>query len=430
MAESRVRIFTDGRVQGSAPVSASDFVTKEYADRLVTGSVTSASYDSNNKRIELFNSAGTAVASVDATAFTKDGMVSTVAINTGSAQMVITFNTDAGKEDITLNLVDIFNPANYYTKADIDATTGSWSSASAWITENSESLLNGGVWVQGTGSGSAVLSGSEGTATGQYTVVQGYRTTGSSDYSHVEGYYSVVSGSYGHAEGAYSIASGVSAHAEGSKSLASGETAHAEGFMTTASGFSSHAEGYWSMASGDYAHAEGFASTASGYAAHAEGYRSTASGEDSHVEGYYSEASGPDSHAEGYYTVATNQAEHAQGKYNATASSQIFSVGVGESNSGRKNAFSILTGSSLQSASTFVYGVGSYDGTNPQPGVNDLATTIKNVGLPAVTNSDNGKILMVVSGSWDLVIPLAVYNGSAAPSETLGNNGDIYLQTT
>lgn len=430
MAVSRVRIFTDGRVQGSAPISASDFVTKEYADRLVTGSVSSASYDSNNKRIELFNLAGTAVASIDAIAFTKDGMVNTVTIDTGSAQMIITFNTDAGKEDITLNLVDIFNPDNYYTKTDFDTATGSWDSASAWVSENSASLTEGGVWVRGTGSGSAVLSGSEGTTTGQYTVVQGYRTTGSSDYSHVEGYYSVVSGSYSHAEGAYSVAFGHGSHAEGSKSLSSGDTAHAEGFMTTASGFSSHAEGYWGVASGDYSHAEGFATTASGYAAHAEGYRSTASGEDSHVEGYFSEASGPDSHAEGHYTIASNQAEHAQGKFNATAPSQIFSVGVGEGSLDRKNAITIITGSSVQTASTFIYGVGSFDGTNPQPGVNDVASVITSGSLPPVTSTDNGKILMVISGSWQLATPVAVYNGSAAPSDNLGNNGDIYLQTS
>lgn len=52
------------------------------------------------------------------------------------------------------------------------------------------------------------------------------------------------------------------------------------------------------------------------------------------------------------------------------------------------------------------------------------------IGLPAVTAVDNGKTLRVVSGSWTLETPVAVYNGSTAPSDSLGNNGDIYLQTS
>lgn len=55
---------------------------------------------------------------LDATVFVKDGMVSNVAIVNGN--LVITFNTDSGKEAISIPLTDIFNPANYYTKTDID----------------------------------------------------------------------------------------------------------------------------------------------------------------------------------------------------------------------------------------------------------------------------------------------------------------------
>ena len=43
-------------------------------------------------------------------------MVSNVEILNGN--LVITFNTDAGKEPITIPLTDIFNPNNYYTKTD------------------------------------------------------------------------------------------------------------------------------------------------------------------------------------------------------------------------------------------------------------------------------------------------------------------------
>lgn len=51
-------------------------------------------------------------------------------------------------------------------------------------------------------------------------------------------------------------------------------------------------------------------------------------------------------------------------------------------------------------------------------------------GLPSVTAADNGKILMVVNGAWALVSASTIYTGTGAPSDSDGNNGDIYLQTT
>ena len=50
-------------------------------------------------------------------------------------------------------------------------------------------------------------------------------------------------------------------------------------------------------------------------------------------------------------------------------------------------------------------------------------------GLPAVTSSDNGKILQVVNGAWTLVSPISIYSGSESPSNSIGNDGDIYIQS-
>ena len=50
-------------------------------------------------------------------------------------------------------------------------------------------------------------------------------------------------------------------------------------------------------------------------------------------------------------------------------------------------------------------------------------------GLPTVTSSDNGKVLMVVNGEWQLVSPVTLYSGSGAPNNAQGNNGDIYVQS-
>lgn len=72
--------------------------------------------------------------------------------------------------------------------------------------------------------------------------------------------------------------------------------------------------------------------------------------------------------------------------------------------------------------------------------VNGTAVTVTNgvaeitvqsgSGLPAVTASDNGKILQVVNGAWTLVTPTTVYTGTDVPLSSVGNDGDIYLQTS
>ena len=59
--------------------------------------------------------------------------------------------------------------------------------------------------------------------------------------------------------------------------------------------------------------------------------------------------------------------------------------------------------------------------------LNDLNNRIDNV-LPSYTASDNGKVLMIVSGAPSWVTPTVVYSGSNNPNSQLGNDGDIYLQ--
>lgn len=85
----------------------------------VTGLFADASYDSQTKRINFYDKDENIVSYIDATDFIKDGMVSNVEISEGN--LVITFNTDSGKEPITIPLTDIFNPNNYYSKTESDA---------------------------------------------------------------------------------------------------------------------------------------------------------------------------------------------------------------------------------------------------------------------------------------------------------------------
>ena len=49
-------------------------------------------------------------------------------------------------------------------------------------------------------------------------------------------------------------------------------------------------------------------------------------------------------------------------------------------------------------------------------------------GLPTVSSSDNGKVLQVVNGQWQLVTPLNLYSGTGTPDNSQGNNGDLYMQ--
>lgn len=110
---------------GGTPVDLGTYLTQHQdisgkAD--VSTVVDSASYNSSNHTI-VFKHGSTQLFTLDAAAFVKDGMVDSVAISNGN--LVITFNTDAGKQPISIPLTDIFNPNNYYTKSATDVLLAS-----------------------------------------------------------------------------------------------------------------------------------------------------------------------------------------------------------------------------------------------------------------------------------------------------------------
>ena len=88
-------------------------------------------WDSNAKTLKLY-SGNHLLGSVDGTSWVKDGMVQSAAIVGNNLE--ITFNTDAGKEKISVPLTDIFNPDNYYDKATIDRKLEGISVADEYIT--------------------------------------------------------------------------------------------------------------------------------------------------------------------------------------------------------------------------------------------------------------------------------------------------------
>ena len=67
---------------------------------------------------------------------------------------------------------------------------------------------------------------------------------------------------------------------------------------------------------------------------------------------------------------------------------------------------------------------------NTHTGTTMASRTSSQMHLPTVSVTDNGKILRVVNGAWALVDPATIYSGSGTPAQSLGNDGDIYLQTS
>jgi hypothetical protein len=89
-------------------------------------------WDSNAKALKLY-SGNHLLATVDGTTWVKDGMVESVAVVGNNLE--ITFNTDSGKEKISVPLTDVFNPDNYYNKTEIDKKFENVSISDEYITD-------------------------------------------------------------------------------------------------------------------------------------------------------------------------------------------------------------------------------------------------------------------------------------------------------
>ena len=271
----------------------------------------------------------------------------------------------------------------------------------AWLPNSSGGTAN--VWTAGTNVSSAVLSGSNSTASGQYAVAQGYQTLASGFASHAEGRYTIASGDYSHVEGygdgdGYSTASGIASHAEGFQTTASGDSSHAEGASTTAGGISSHAEGNYTTASGQYSHVEGSYTISSGNQAHAEGFGSIASGDKSHAEGQNTIASGITSHAEGNYTTASGTNSHAEGNYTLASGANSHAEGSSTTAFG---SYSHAEGDNTNASGSYSHAEGTYttalgDGSHAggsSSSVNSDYSFIHSFNSNIYTNSNYSAIL-------------------------------------
>ena len=200
------------------------------------------------------------------------------------------------------------------------------------------------------------------------------------------------------------------------------------------------------LASGNFSHAEGWRTTASGGFSHAEGSSTTAYGSSSHAEGNHTQAEGESSHAEGYYTEALNPYEHAEGSYNNSTKSTsasvrvIHSIGIGSSESDRKNAHEIKF-----NGDHYVYGIGGFKGFNSadfetqtlQEVINDLVNKSNYIiDLdPLLEDNEDSEQISTAIGGWDnlrsalqakrLIYGYSTYQVFGAPISSYDMNQDI-----
>ena len=149
---------------------------------LASEAVYSGTYDSNSKKILLKNKANTTLAEIDATAFIKDGMVSQVEVSNGN--LIITFNTDAGKNPISVPISDIFDANNYYTKTEADSTfLTSHQSLSNYVTLSTDQDITGNKNFSGSLSSNSDVGSSSSGITRDRVILE----NGTSIFSHAEG---------------------------------------------------------------------------------------------------------------------------------------------------------------------------------------------------------------------------------------------------
>lgn len=182
---SDVQGAISGKADSSAVTAEISAAVSGKADTTALASFFGAvNYDSNSKRINFYNetTGGTVLAYIDATDFIKDGMVDNVEIKTisGASYLAITFNSDAGKEEIDIPLTDIFDPSNY---VDVDTYTAYTASTDSVIGGKQDELTAG----QGIDITNNVIS-----VTGAPLTMDDTVTSGSSNPVKSSGIYSAI----------------------------------------------------------------------------------------------------------------------------------------------------------------------------------------------------------------------------------------------
>lgn len=146
-ANTDIHVTTADKTAWNAKADLSDIPS-------VSGYADAVAYDSNSKEMKFYHggTSGTEVYSFDASPFLIDGMVDNVEIKdvTISGEsvtcLVISFNTDAGKQEIDIPLTEIFDASNYYTTAQTNSAIAaaiSGKADSSAVTEEISAAVSG-----------------------------------------------------------------------------------------------------------------------------------------------------------------------------------------------------------------------------------------------------------------------------------------------
>lgn len=126
------------------------------------------------------------------------------------------------------------------------------------------------------------------------------------------------------------------------------------------------ADGANNTVSGEYGRANGVGNTSSGVASSTEGSDNQTTGQSGHTEGASNVNNAPAGHVEGFKNKAQNDSEHAEGRYNLShtgsteAQKTRHSIGVGTSESDRKNAVEVMANGDV-----YLVNMLGYNGKNP-----------------------------------------------------------------
>lgn len=118
----------DDRIQGKTQEAINQDLYQKLVDTgNIAAGISTVDYDSDTKRINFRSSDSTIVCYLDATLFIKDGIINSVRVdnveidNTLTKCLIISFNTDADKQDIIIPIKDIIDQDLFYTKTEIDS---------------------------------------------------------------------------------------------------------------------------------------------------------------------------------------------------------------------------------------------------------------------------------------------------------------------
>lgn len=423
---------TDPTVPAWAKASSKPTYTASEVGALSTATTyfDDVEYDSSTKRIN-FKKNNSVIDYVDATDFIKDGMVSSVTVSNGN--LVVSFNTEAGREDITLALTQIFNPNNYYDKTtadgkfltgftETDPTVPAWAKA-----DNKPTYTASEVGALPTG------TTLDNIADGSTRKLSNYSLT-----SHTHNNYSLTSHTHTAAEvGALPSTTEIPTQA----SIAGSGFTKNGNVQSNWTELDQTADSY--ILNSPVFSATGALDKVYGIRTNiidgGDGYKYFfPDGDGLWMAGYNENNS---SHK---ILITDDVIKSARipgdNELYSASSAQYGLVKIGNFLTGNSGFISVATGTN---STTVARGDHSHTGMLTGVTINGSAATVSNgnasfnielggsgSGLPTVSASDNGKILQVVDGQWQLVTPTVVYTGNGTPDNLLGNNGDIYLQTS